>query len=210
MQTDTLVNRYLNEHVSIAQGFPVLDVIEFFDLVENTYKMNGEVFVFGNGGGASIAEHFASDLKMHPFVSDDKHKPTDTHRLRVHCLNESNGIITRIGNDIGYYHIFIEQLKNYDLNELALVVAFSGSGNSLNIIKALQYANDCDAITVLIGGRDGGKAKDLADLCILIPGTSKFPGQVGANDNCFHIEDFQCSITHIVTGLLKEAVDEGN
>jgi D-sedoheptulose 7-phosphate isomerase len=63
--------------------------------------------------------------------------------------------------------------------------------------------------TVCIAGRTGGKAKELADLCIIIPGSSRFPGQTGGNDNNFHIEDFQSSITHMVTGILKQKVMEG-
>ena len=57
-------------------------------------------------------------------------------------------------------------------------------------------------------GRSGGKAKKISDLCTIIPGTSKFPGQIGKNDNNFHIEDFQTSIIHIVTGLFKKYIND--
>ncbi len=206
MQIDTLVDVYLSEHIGIARRFPVSQVTQFAQAIYETYKKDGAVYMFGNGGGASIAEHCASDLGIHPFVSDDKHSPSTLRRLRVHCLNESMSAITRIANDIGYDDIFVEQLKGYHICRNDIVVAFSTSGNSPNIVKALEYAHGCEAITVLISGRIGGKAKDWADICILIPGTSLFPGQRGANNNCFHTEDFQTSISHIVTGLLKEAM----
>ena len=86
------------------------------------------------------------------------------------------------------------------------MIAFSVSGNSPNIVDALKRAKELGATTACIG--KGGKAKELVDICILIPGHSEFPGQVGDNDNCFHIEDFQSVVAHMVTGLLKEAVNE--
>ena len=206
MRTDTLVRLYLAENVNIAQGFPTGDVCKLADAVVDAYKYGDRIFVFGNGGGASIAEHFASDLKMHPFVSEDKHDSLGLERIKVLCLNESCGTITRVANDIGYDYIFTEQLKSHPLVEGDLVIAFSGSGNSPNILKALKYAKSEGARTALIGGRDGGKAGEIVDICILIPGTSNFPGQVGANDNCFHIEDFQSCIAHMITGILKGVV----
>ena len=208
-QNEDLINTYLAEHISIAKGFPVMDVSKLVDAVETTYKKVGQVFIFGNGGGASIASHFASDLGIHPFVSEDKHIPTSQPRLSVHCLTDSVGLITRLANDIEYEAIFVEQLKSASLNSRDLVIALSNSGNSPNVVLALQYGKVCGAITTLIGGRDGGKAKKFTDICILIPTQpSHFPGQVGANDNCFHIEDFQSSIAHMVTGILKERINE--
>ena len=202
---DTLINLYLFEHIEIAKRFPVMDVVRLVDEVRDAYENNGDVFVMGNGGGADIASHFASDLGVHPFVSDDKKQSGNTRRLRVHCLNESGGLLTRLANDIGYPHVFVEQLKSYPLSFRNLVIAFSVSGNSPNIVYALQWATICGATTVCIG--KGGKTKDIVSISIEIPGTSAFPGQVGKNDNYFHVEDFQGSIAHIVTGLLKEYVN---
>ena len=87
------------------------------------------------------------------------------------------------------------------------MIAFSGSGNSKNILNAINFAKEYEVFTCCISGRGGGKAKDIADLSIIIPGSSKFPGQTGPNDNNFHIEDFQGSITHVLTELLKMHVE---
>jgi D-sedoheptulose 7-phosphate isomerase len=200
---------YLEENIKIAQNFPIESVVELTKIIIAEFKACGGIVTFGNGGGASIASHFASDISQHPFVSDDKHNPILGNRLSVYCLNDSPSLITRIANDIGYKDIFKEQLKNF-VNPYSLVIAFSGSGNSPNILEALDYAKSCGSVTILVGGRDGGKAKHLADLSILIPGDSNFPGQVGGNNNCFHIEDFQTVVSHMVTGLLKEYVSERN
>ena len=72
--------------------------------------------------------------------------------------------------------------------------------------KLLENINDMINILEYDSSRSGGKAKKISDLCIIIPGTSKFPGQVGKNDNNFHIEDIQNSISHVLVGLLKEYV----
>ena len=207
MLTDALIERYLLEQIEIAQEFPVKATEALVKAVEVCYHRGRMVFAMGNGGGANTAEHFASDLKMHPYVSEDKREAGELPRMQVHCLNESNGIMTRIANDIGYKETFTEQLKNYPLTSNDLLIAFSGSGNSPNIISAFEYVKKFSVKTALVGGRDGGKAKGLVDICVLIPGTSKFPGQTGANDNCFHIEDFQGSIAHMITGILKERLN---
>ena len=133
-------------------------------------------------------------------------------RLKVQNLVESVGMITGITNDIGHEMIFVEQLKNYmrnkSINKHDVLITMSGSGNSKNIINSFEFVKEFDVYTVCISGRSGGKALETADLCILIPGSSQFPGQTGRNDNNFHIEDFQVSITHIVTGLLKQEVSK--
>ena len=202
---NTLINVYLKEHKDIADNFPKASVIRLVEMVFATYKNGGEVFVMGNGGGADHASHFASDLGMHPFVSEDKSKGSNLHRLQVHCLNDSNGLLTRIANDMGYHCVFVEQLKCYCPTVRDLVIAFSVSGNSPNIVDALEYSKICGATTCCIG--KGGKARDIVNISIEIPGSSTFPGQVGKNDNYFHIEDFQGTIAHMVTGLLKEYVN---
>uniref|UniRef100_A0A6M3JBB1 Putative SIS domain-containing protein n=1 Tax=viral metagenome TaxID=1070528 RepID=A0A6M3JBB1_9ZZZZ len=205
MRIDTLVETYLKEQRGI--NFPIGEVARLVRAVIDTWKNMGRVFIFGNGGGASIADHFASDLAVHPFVSDDKHKTINKERMEVHCLNESMGLLTRLGNDLGYENIFVDQLKNYSyLNEDDLVIAFSVSGNSPNILKALEYASKEGVTTACIG--KGGKAKDIVDISVEIKGASTFPGQVGANENYFHVEDLQGSIAHMITGLLKGVVNE--
>jgi len=208
--TEQNIRLYLEENIEIARSFPISDVVRLIEAVWDTYEHDGAVYIFANGGPAGAAEGFATDLKTHPFVSEDKHQTTDVRRLKVYCLNESCGVITGLSNDFGYEFIFTEQLKNYlrsrQQNQYDLVIALSASGNSKNVLNAFAYAKQFGATTVCLTGRTGGKARELADICIVIPGTSLFPGQTGANDNNFHIEDFQTSISHMVTGILKERV----
>ena len=93
-------------------------------------------------------------------------------------------------------------------NKNDLLIAFSGSGNSANIINAINFTKKYGVKSLCVSGRGGGKASKIVDYAIVIPGTSKFPGQTGKNDNNFHIEDIQNSVSHILVGLLKEYVQK--
>lgn len=126
------------------------------------------IYIIGNGGSASTASHFACDLT--------------THGYRAISLTDNNAIITRIGNDIGYDDIFLEQLKLY-FNKGDVLVAISASGNSANLLKAVEYANQL-GITVAIVGFDGG---ELADMCNFVIHTPTDKGDYeGAEDK--HLE----------------------
>jgi len=165
-----------------------------------------------NGGSSSIAEGFAVDLRTHPFVNENKSVTTLKRRIKVECLTESSGCLTGISNDIGFDFVFQEQLKNYMRSKIKnkndLLIVFSGSGNSGNIINAINFTKKYGVKSLCVSGRGGGKASKLVDYAIVIPGTSKFPGQTGKNDNNFHIEDIQNSVSHILVGLLKEYVQK--
>ena len=101
-----------------------------------------------NGGSSSIAEGFAVDLRTHPFVNDDKTITTSRRRIKVECLTRSSGCLTGISNDIGFEFVFQEQLKNYmrskSKNKNDLLIAFSGSGNSANIINAIKFVKNLE------------------------------------------------------------------
>ena len=98
-------------------------------------------------------------------------------------------------------------MRNRRNNDLLIV--FSSSGNSQNMIEAIEFAKKYKVITCSVSGRGGGKASKLVNIPIIVPGNpSVFPGQTGKNDNNFHIEDLQNSISHILVGLLKEYVQK--
>ena len=206
------VKLYFDEKKNISDQIDKNKIFQLSERVINCYNNDGTIYLAANGGPVGAIDGFATDLKTHPFVLDDKSITTEVRRLKVQNLVESVGMITGITNDIGHEMIFVEQLKNYmrnkSINKHDVLITMSGSGNSKNIINSFEFVKEFDVYTVCISGRSGGKALETADLCILIPGSSQFPGQTGRNDNNFHIEDFQVSITHIVTGLLKQEVSK--
>jgi D-sedoheptulose 7-phosphate isomerase len=206
------INLYFKEKSKIYKQLDLNVIIKAFSLLKNTYNKDGNVYLMANGGSTATVEGFAVDLRTHPFVSGDKSKTTNIKRIKVQCLTESSGCLTGVSNDLGFEHVFVEQLKNYlrtkSKNKNDILIAFSGSGNSLNILNAINFAKKFGVKTFCISGRGGGKASKICDLSLIIPGSSKFPGQTGKNDNNFHIEDIQNSVSHILVGLLKEYVEK--
>lgn len=119
------------------------------------------IFIFGNGGSAATASHVAGDFMKGISYGLDK-------GFRVICLNDNVSGMLAISNDLTYEDIFIEQLKVF-LKKDDVVIGISGSGNSANIVRAIEYANSKEAVTVAFCGYKGGKVKDLAKHIIHVP-----------------------------------------
>ena len=207
-----LINLYFTEKKYVYDLINKSKIYELFQSVKKTYINDSNIYILANGGSSAIAEGFAIDLRTHPFVSEDKNKSRDIRRIKVFCLTESSGMLTGISNDLGFENVFSEQLKNYlrskKINRNDNLICLSSSGNSENVLNAIRFAKKFGVITSCIAGRGGGKACKIVDIPIIIKGSSKFPGQIGKNDNNFHIEDIQNSISHIITGLLKDYVSK--
>lgn len=122
---------------------------EFVDLLESAAQDGRHVFVMGNGGSGATASHMACDLNKGVSLGLEK-------RLKVICLNDNMPTILAYANDVSYEAVFVEQLKNF-LEPGDVVIGISGSGNSLNVLKAVRYANQVGAHTVGLTGFDGGK-----------------------------------------------------
>lgn len=207
---EKIISTYFEEKKNIYNQINVSQLKKLVELVIKSYESDGVIYMFGNGGGSSIAEGFALDLRTHPFVMEDKSISSEIKRIKVICLTESSGALTGISNDIGFDQVFVEQLKNFmrskEINKNDILICLSGSGNSKNACNAVDYVKKFNVQTCSISGRGGGKISKIVDIPIVIPGDSAFPGQTGKNNNNFHIEDLQNSISHIVVGLLKEYV----
>lgn len=134
---------------------------EFALLLEAAYFEERQVFLMGNGGSASTASHIACDLNKS--LSFGKQK-----RFRAICLNDNLPMLMAYANDFSYEDVFVEPLKNF-LRAGDLVVALSGSGNSPNVLKAIEYANSHGAHTVGLSGFDGGKLAGMAQTAIVAP-----------------------------------------
>ncbi|HAD96432.1 MAG TPA: phosphoheptose isomerase [Cryomorphaceae bacterium] len=120
----------------------------------NTYQQGGNIYVFGNGGSGATASHVTGDFLKGASYGLDK-------RFRMICLNDNIAAMMAIANDIGYEDIFIEQLKNY-IKPGDLAVGISGSGNSENVVRALQYAKEQGVNTLALTGFKGGKISKIA------------------------------------------------
>lgn len=119
------------------------------------------IFVCGNGGSASTASHMVCDIVKGASFNR-------ASRFRMMALTDSLPTITAYSNDVSYEVVFVEQLKNF-AQAGDVVMAISGSGNSPNVIRALEYANTVGCRTIAMTGRDGGKLGPLAQLNIQVP-----------------------------------------
>jgi len=148
------------------------------------------IYTLGNGGSASTASHMASDLNKGA-------SRRDAPRLRVMALTDSIPSMLAWGNDSSYEDIFVEQLKNH-LEKGDVVIAISGSGNSENVLKAVEYANKEGAVTIGLTGFDGGKLAGMAKISYIVP------------SNCMQqIEDVHLLIEHMLSMMLRDSHECG-
>lgn len=139
-----------------------VNVIEQIAIEFKNARDNGKhIYVFGNGGSGSTASHMVCDIVKG--CSYNKNK-----RFKITCLNDNMPTILAYSNDVSYDVIFEEQLKNF-LNEGDIVLGISGSGNSKNVINAIQYANSCNAKTIGFTGFNGGKLHKIVNIGLHVP-----------------------------------------
>ena len=206
MDKVNLINLYKKESNDVFSSIPSEEIAKFVDMVFDVYENEGTIFAAGNGGNVASVQNLVVDLNMHPFVSEDKGKQTiPRNKFKCVSLCSDQATITGVSNDLGYEHIFSEQLK-YQGDENDMFFGMSGSGNSGNVLEAMKVAKAKGMKTILVTRNKENKCNQYADLTISLEGTSEFPGQTGGNNNNFHFEDILSKITHISVGLLKEKV----
>ena len=131
------------------------------DAFHSTYEKGGNIYTMGNGGSGASASHAAGDFLKGASYGLDK-------RFRMICLNDNLPSMMAIANDIGWESIFVEPLKNF-LSPNDLVIGISGSGNSKNVVNAIEYANEHGATTVAMSGFKGGKISQIATIDVHAP-----------------------------------------
>lgn len=153
-----------------AAEFAKLDLSQTEGLADDIYRAYEEgrfVFICGNGGSGSNSSHFCEDLGKSTLDPKD-FTDDDVKRLKVLSLTDNTPYILAWGNDEGFDRIFVEQLKNF-ASAGDVLIAISGSGNSPNVLNAVEWANRHDLRTWGITGYDGGKLRDLAGNNLHVP-----------------------------------------
>ena len=151
---NTIINSYI-EKLNLAFSLPAMDLIPTLaEALKGAWGNGNTIYFCGNGGSAGNATHLAYDFLYGAGV-------TNGVGLKVESLSANPSIITCLGNDIGYENIYSEQIRVKG-NPNDILIAFSGSGNSPNIVNALEMANSKNMITFAILGFTGGKCKELA------------------------------------------------
>ncbi len=129
------------------------------DLIYQAWENKRFVFILGNGGSGTTASHLAEDLGKSTLREEDL-RDESKKRLRVMSLTDNTGWITALGNDLAYDQVFVQQLMNYG-SAGDLVIAISGSGNSANVLNAVDWANRHGLTTFGLSGFDGGRLREM-------------------------------------------------
>lgn len=182
--------KYLAELKKSIDNLPLDDLEQIVGLIKEAYSAGRHIFVMGNGGSAATASHFVCDFAKGSGVKGKK-------KFKVIGLTDNIPMMTALGNDISYDEIFSAQLEVL-LEKDDLVIVITGSGNSNNILRALEYAKANGAKTIALTGFSGGKVKDLADKTLIVP-----------SDNMERIEDLHLILEHLLHLYFLEEVSEG-
>jgi D-sedoheptulose 7-phosphate isomerase len=159
------------------------------DWLKQARDENRHIFVCGNGGSASTASHFACDIVKGASYRQEK-------RFRIMALVDSLPTMTAYSNDVSYDCVFVEQLRNF-AEPGDVVMALSGSGNSANVVRALEYANSIGCRTIALSGRDGGKLGPLGQLNIHVEephmGRIEDAHMVVCHMICYYFMELECT-----------------
>ena len=183
-----IVENYLSRLANALKDLPREPVQKTIDILREARKNKKMIFLFGNGGSASNTSHIVNDLIKNCRTSGQPD-------FRILSLNENTATMTAYGNDYGYDTVFEGQLRSY-ANPGDVALAMSTSGNSPNVIKALQAAKEMGLTTIGFTGTTGGKMKELVDVCVHAP--SSWAGV---------IEDVGIVLGHIFTVIFMENND---
>lgn len=157
------LGHYLSDFTSLLGKVDPQQVQTMVDLITEAYVNDKYVFIIGNGGSGANASHLCEDLGKGTLHDFEKQK-----RLKVMSLTDNTPYILAWGNDTSYDRVFVEQLKNF-AEPGALLISISGSGNSPNVLKAVEYANTHGMKTLGVTGYDGGKLKKAAHHNVHVP-----------------------------------------
>lgn len=185
MEFESFTLNYFEKLSNAIKKIPLPLVEQLKNSILRAWKEKNQLFIFGNGGSAGNAIHLANDYIYG--IGKGKYPG-----LKVHALTANPSVLTCLANDVGYENIFTEQLKALS-NKNDIALAFSGSGNSANVVEALRWCEVNGMETYAILGYSGGKAAKIAKNAIHI-----------AVDDMQISEDLQLIIGHIIMQWIAE------
>jgi D-sedoheptulose 7-phosphate isomerase len=177
---------YSKEVMHSLELMPWQEIGHMVQMLHRARLESRQIFVIGNGGSASTASHMACDLNKNTVMPG-------VPRFKVIALTDNMATLSAYANDLGYENVFAEQLANYGESG-DILIAISTSGNSPNVLRAVERANDLGLFTVGWTGYAGGKLAALVDMPVIVP-----------NDCVEQIEDIHLILEHMVTVALRKA-----
>lgn len=191
---DEYIKHFAGKVRAALQNLPLAEIAKALNILQACYERDGRIYVFGNGGSLAIATHWVADFNKTVF---SHHLDDHSRRFQAMRLPSTESEITAWANDVGYDMVFAGPLKNY-LRDADVIVAISSSGNSANIVKAVEVAKQSHIPVIGISGFDGGKLNELADAKVLIT-TTKGDYEV--------VESVHDAIMHLMTKYFKDYFD---
>jgi D-sedoheptulose 7-phosphate isomerase len=181
---------YLDRLTTLLQSLDPGEIGRFVDILAEARHRDARIFLMGNGGSASTASHMVNDLTLGARGSG---KP-----FRAIGLTDNVALLTALANDFGYDQAFLRPLESL-MSPGDVVVAISASGNSPNVVMALEHANANGGVTVALTGFDGGRLRKIAHLCVHV---ATEHGEYGP------VEDIHLVLNHLVTSYLRLHLDD--
>ena len=176
---------YFKHLVNAAQNAPIQAIDDAVKLIQEVTLNGNTIFVCGNGGSAQTASHFVTDWAKMGWANKRQ-------KFKAYCLSDNIGMLTAYSNDLSYADVFSEPLRNY-ASKGDLLIVVSGSGNSDNVVRALEVSKQIGMYSIGLCGYSGGKVKDLSDVAVHFPVSDM---QI--------VEDLHLSFGHIVMKQLCE------
>ena len=157
----TAIKDYIELEKDTLSKLDVSAINDAMNLIIQAYEGKHTIYIFGNGGSSATASHYQNDFNkgISEYVEN---------KFRFQCLNDNMATIMAIANDIGFDEVFRFQLKN-KLEEGDIIIAISGSGNSKNVLNAVEYAKSCGNKIIGMTGFSGGKLKEMSDISLHVP-----------------------------------------
>src|SRR5689334_161277 len=185
-KSSAFLEKYQADVLGVIQSIDLEKIEQVIGVLARARDEGRRIFVCGNGGSASTASHFACDMVKGASFNRER-------RFRIMALTDSLPTLTAYSNDVSYECVFVEQLKNF-AEPGDVVMAISGSGNSPNVLRALEYGNKIGCCTIALSGRDGGKLGPLAQIHVC-----------AAHPHMGRIEDAHMIAAHMISYYFMEA-----
>lgn len=155
------ITAYFEHEIETIKMLDIEEINRALNLLREAFENENSIYIFGNGGSSSTASHYQNDFNKG--ISEHTEK-----KFNFLCLNDNVPTVMAIANDIGYEEIFRFQLRGH-LRPGDVVIAISGSGNSQNVLNAVEYAREQGNQIIGLTGFDGGKLKGMSDISLHVP-----------------------------------------
>ena len=181
------IQNYISTLQQTIDQLPRQLIADVVDVLQDARIRGSSVFIMGNGGSASTASHFVCDLAKNTRCEGLPH-------FRVIGLADNMAILSAYANDEGYESVFAQQLVNL-IQPKDVVIAISASGNSKNVLNAIEEAQKHDVVTIGFTGFDGGRLGQMVNINIHVK-----------SDTIEHVEDIHLMLEHIIVKTIKERI----